>query len=264
MKILIMIGDHPRHLHLYKTIKSNAFDCSAIIMRREKHLPIIPKKINYIDKINFKKHFIERSVVENEYFGKIRIPESEKKNIKFIEEKDLNTKNTLNIVKKINPKICIIFGTKIIKNPLLKVLPKKTINIHLGLSPEYKGSATLFWPFYFLEPQYAGVTIHKITNKVDSGDILHQILPKFSKSDGIHDVSCKLVKKACKDIVKLVKLSKKKNWIFFKQKKSGKLFLTKDFKVEHLRVIYNLFDNDIVRFFLKKKNKKYPKIIKAF
>ena len=99
------------------------------------------------------------------------------------------------------------FWNKNYKKPFTKSSSKKIINIHLGLSPEYKGSATLLWPFYFLEPQYAGVTNHKITNKTDSGDILHQILPKFSKSDGIHEVSCKLIKKACKDIVKLVKLS---------------------------------------------------------
>ena len=36
---------------------------------------------------------------------------------------------------------------------IMKVKIKLTINIHLGLSPWYRGSATLFWPSYNLEPR---------------------------------------------------------------------------------------------------------------
>ena len=38
------------------------------------------------------------------------------------------------------------------------------INVHLGLSPYYKGSATNFWPFVNNELQFLGVTF-MVTDK---------------------------------------------------------------------------------------------------
>ena len=45
-------------------------------------------------------------------------------------------------------------------DPTFAVLPKEKINLHLGLSPWFKGSVTLFWPFYHLMPQFCGSTFH--------------------------------------------------------------------------------------------------------
>ena len=137
---------------------------------------------------------------------------------------------------------------------VIKLLPKHTINLHLGLSPRYRGTATLFWPFYFLEPQYAGFTFHKLSKDPDSGAILHQGVPQLNKGDKIHTVSCKVVLKACNDLIKLLRIFKKKKWKYEKQKNSGKNFLTKDFLPEHLNVIYKLYKNKIVDLYLKKKN----------
>ena len=39
-------------------------------------------------------------------------------------------------------------------------------------------------------------------------------------------------------------------WVMSSQNSSGRLFLTKDFKPHHLRVIYDLFDNDMVDHYL--------------
>jgi methionyl-tRNA formyltransferase len=264
MKILLLIGDHPRHIYLYKFLKKKNFNILGIVMEREDHIPPIPENLKKVDKINFKKHFIDRYKIETKYFGKLDKDLFLKKNLMLVKRKELNSRRVEHFIRKEKPDVCIVFGTMILKKKILEVLPYNTINLHLGLSPRYKGSATLFWPFYFLEPQYAGVTIHKVSNKVDSGGILHQILPKLSSEDGIHDVSCKLIKKACLDITKLLLLLRKKKWIYIKQANNGKLFLKKDFRVEHLRVIYNLFNNKIVNFFLKKKYRKYPTIISAF
>ena len=72
-------------------------------------------------------------------------------------------------------------------------LPKETLNLHLGISPEFKGAATLFWPFYFQKPGWAGATFHYLSDRADSGDIVHQVLPQLDITDGIHDVGAKTV-----------------------------------------------------------------------
>ena len=88
--------------------------------------------------------------------------------------------------------------------------PSDKINIHLGLSPWYKGSATLYWPFYHLQPQFCGVTFHQITRQADAGEIIHQCVPVLEKGDKIHDVGVKCVIQAKTDLVKIISYWKKK------------------------------------------------------
>jgi folate-dependent phosphoribosylglycinamide formyltransferase PurN len=116
--------------------------------------------------------------------------------------------------------------------------------VHQGLSPRYRGVATLFWPFYFYEPNHAGTTIHYIDMGIDSGDIIHQSVPVIEKGDGLHDVACKAVIKSTEDVIKLLGLSE---WKSQRQKSKGKLFVNSDFRPEHLRHVYH---DDIVHLYL--------------
>ena len=172
----------------------------------------------------------------------------------------------MNFVKSINPDVVLIFGSDLIKEPLLSILPKQTLNLHLGISPRYRGAATLFWPFYFLEPNYAGSTFHYIISEPDAGDIVHQCIPKLDSSDGIHDVASKTVITSANDAIKLLDiLEKGGQWIRNKQKGTGKNFLSGDFKPEHLRLIYGTFNDDIVNHYLQKKlNPKSPNLVRQF
>jgi methionyl-tRNA formyltransferase len=146
------------------------------------------------------------------------------------------------------PDRAIIFGTGMIRGQLASVLPKDTINMHLGLSPRYRGAATLFWPFYMLEPNHAGATFHHIVHSPDAGDIIHQVVPKLEKGDGIHDTACKTVLQATTEAVALLGMT---SWELFKQKpEAGKNFLESDFQPRHLRMIYQAHDNDIVDLYL--------------
>ena len=166
-------------------------------------------------------------------------------------------------MKNYKPHFTFIFGVDLIKNPILKLINKKNLNLHLGLSPWYKGSATLFWPFYFLEPNYAGSTFHEINENIDDGPILHQTVSKLSKGQGIHDVANDVVICSKKDLVKIFKrFEKNQKFKFIKQKKIGKTFYTNSFKPHHLKIIYNLFNDKIVDYYIKNIKKKKIKLVK--
>lgn len=265
MRVLLITGSHPRHLYLFDYLRK-FYTCSAIIMKREKFDQQPIKSFSKKDKNNFIKHFKDRKLLEFKYFGNKSFKKYKKISSVFIsEKKDINSMKTKNFAKKFKPDICIVFGSSILDKKFVKILPNDTINIHLGLSPDYKGSATLFWPFYFIQPQFAGATFHKLTQKADSGDILHQVLPDLKFGDGIHDVAMKVTMKSFIHLKKLINLKKIKRWKYFKQTKNGKLFFSNDFSVRHLRVIYDLYQNKMVDLYLKKKiDNKKPKIIKFF
>jgi len=267
LKILIISGTHSRHLFVNESIINNYEECAAIIMDRENILPKPPKGINFHDQNNFLKHFQERYNIEKSVFGELNAQKvfSKIKTL-FCQPASLNSKKSADFVRAFAPDIAFIFGPDLIKDPLLNVLPLHRINLHLGLSPWYRGSATLFWPFYFLQPQFAGVTFHQILPQADAGPILHQSVPKLYQGDGIHDVGARAVVQAKKDLIRLLEMiSKGSQWNYTKQKSQGKLFLVRDFHPTHLRLIYDSFDNKIVEAYLNDEleNKK-PKLTKAF
>lgn len=252
MRYMIIGGDHPRHLHYLNSIVENAFVVGAILEKRESFMPEPPEGLENKDRENFIKHFENRQKYELEFFG-------EKKNlpdcpIHYVTDETLSTKESVEFIKEINPDVVFIFGTGMIREPLYSCLPKLKINLHLGISPRYRGSATLFWPFYFLEPNWAGSTFHLITDEPDAGDIIHQSLPTLEKGDTIHEVACKVVEQSAIDVRKIIDILESDNGLkLHKQKGTGKNFLTRDFIPQHLRVIYDLYNDDIVDQFLDKK-----------
>ena len=51
---------------------------------------------------------------------------------------------------------------------------RKFLNVHLGLSPYYRGSGTNVWPLINTEPDMVGATLC-IDAGIDNGEIIHQI-----------------------------------------------------------------------------------------
>ena len=174
-------------------------------------------------------------------------------------KEDFYSKKVGEVINKAKPDLCFITGIPILKEKLLKILPKHTINLHMGLIPYYKGSITMFWPFYFLEPTMAGTTYHIIDKYVDTGEILHQNRPKLSYNDGLHDVACKALVDAHADIDNVVDkiIYRIKNKVKIKKDPSlrytGKLYLKSDWKPEMLKIIYEYYNDKIVNLYLDKK-----------
>lgn len=247
MKLLIFAGSHQRHSSVVSRLLSLGLDSLVISMSREDIIPKPPFGITKLDEENFIRHFKERALAEEKYFGTANAYKRSTKHIQ-ISEKELNGAQVFEKVKQFKPMIVVIFGTLIIKEPLLSILPRQTVNLHLGISPEYKGAATLFWPFYMLEQKFAGYTIHKVNSKIDAGDILYQGVPELVKDDGIHDVGAKVVLTASEALCSLViAMVEGKEIKAVQQNRTGKLWLEKDFKPQHLSLIYNLYNNDIVK-----------------
>ena len=263
MKLILFSGSHPRHLFINKSILEFFEDILVIVMQREELIPVPPLNLIESDKKLFIRHFENRNKVEKEIYGDLS-PEKVFSGYKtiFINDKQLNTESIANEVSSFDADFAFIFGVNLILDPVIEKLPEDKINLHLGLSPWYKGGATLYYPFYQLRPQYCGCTFHKITKEADAGEIIHQCVPKLEYGDKIHDVGTKCVIKAKEDLPLIIKHWKKnKSFIGLKQKTTGKNWIGSDFHASQLRVIYELFNDDIVDKYLDGQlQQKMPKI----
>lgn len=272
MKTLLIVGSHNRNLSLLEALLKNKKVKieGVIIFKRENIFPKPKIKLSKdLTKLwNF--HFKKRDEIEKKYFGfSDRVLKKIKNKIQVNSTKELHSNKIKKFIKKKSYDCCFLSGAPILKEKLLNILPENTINLHLGLIPYYKGTITIFWPFYFLEPNMAGTTYHIIDKFVDTGEIIHQNVPLLKRGDSMHEVSCKAIKSALEDLDKVINFIKYRLKKKLKPKKDatlkykGKLFLNSDWKPEMLKVIYGYYRDKIVDIYLDNQTKnKMPKLIK--
>jgi len=110
------------------------------------------------------------------------------------------------------------------------------------------------------------VTFEYIGAEGEEARVIHQTLPQLHPEDGIHDVACRAVTAAAEDAVQLLRIFQEKGeWRAHRPQGEGKYFLSSDFKPEHLRVIYNLFDDDLAKHSLEGRLRaEAPQLIRQF
>ena len=94
----------------------------------------------------------------------------------------LKRKITKKDIIKLNPDLIISYNYKyIIPKEILKLKPKKFINLHISFLPFNRGAHPNIWSH--LEKTPKGVTIHFIDESIDTGDILFQKKVTISENE---------------------------------------------------------------------------------
>lgn len=140
-------------------------------------------------------HFAERARQEEVFFGAgaAFVEDGKSCAVRRIGVGTLNSDDTLRFLTGLEVDTVVVYGTNLIKPPLLGQWPGRMINMHLGLSPYYRGTATNFYPLVNGEPQYVGATIHLIDQGIDSGAILRHARPRIVADDMPHTIGCKAI-----------------------------------------------------------------------
>lgn len=264
MKVVLLTGSHPRHFFVVNQLAELGIVAGHVVEQREEFVPQPPPGLETVDQENFIRHFRDREQAEARFF---------KGNAEVMKDiptftctrETLNTEQTIEWVRSVEADAAVSYGVHKLDSALLHALPEHAWNIHGGLSPWFKGNITLFWPFYMLRPNWAGMTIHRLTERLDGGEIVHHSVPELAYGDGIHDVACKAVQKVAQDLSKIFSEFTLEQVHYMPQKGNGKLFVGTDWTPQHLRFIYQTFNNDIVDQFLDGKLAKIePPLVNAF
>jgi len=140
-------------------------------------------------------HFEERTRQEEIFFGAHSdfVVGSDSCAVRRLKPGELNAEATLGFFESVSVDTVAVFGTNLIKPPLLGRWPGRMINMHLGLAPYYRGTATNFYPLLNEEPEYVGATIHLLDSGIDSGPILGHARPTITADDMPHTIGCKAI-----------------------------------------------------------------------
>lgn len=181
MKITVFTSNQPRHLALVRKFSAISTQTYAVLECNT----VFPGLVS---------DFFNKSDVMREYFENVmRAEKALYGNVQFlppntrtlpIKSGDLNRLSYDTLKDALSSDVYIVFGASYIRDWLVDFLVKhKAINIHMGISPYYRGSSCNFWALYDDKPEYVGSTIHLLSKGLDSGDMLYHALPTLNDED---------------------------------------------------------------------------------
>lgn len=163
---------------------------------------------------------------------------SEKHSIPCLTEEKINSLRSEKKIKELSPNLMILvdYGEKINEN-IINIPKNGIINIHPSLLPKLKGPTPIQTAILNGEKE-TGVSIIKINNKIDSGNILNIMKYKIKKNDTYEKLFKNLSHLAIKCLIKTIKEIKDKNIKEIVQKKEDETY-TKKIDNEFYKINWN-------------------------
>lgn len=248
--VLILTGSELRHEFFRKYVAaSNSVNVVATYCEgAEKSLKNLVKNDEKPDTLRLK-HLRAREQSEEDFFRLYCDSTEDKSNPVFIKKGEINNSKVVASIKELDVEVVVAYGCSIIKSDLLEFFDGKFINIHLGLSPYYRGSGTNYWPLVNKEPEFVGATFMHIDAGIDTGEIIHQIRAKVEFADNSVTIGNRLIIDVAKEITKLVN-------VFpdlitagreqFNNKVQEKYYSKKDYNEQSVEQLYDNFNNGMI------------------
>jgi folate-dependent phosphoribosylglycinamide formyltransferase PurN len=181
MRITVFTSNQPRHLGLIERLAPVADEIFAV----QECSTVFPGQVD---------DFFRRSAVMQDYFARVieaersvfGIPRFLPANVRQVSVKmgDVSRLDRKSLGDALRADLYLVFGASFIRGPLCEhLVANKAINLHMGVSPYYRGSSTNFWAMYDRRPQFVGATVHRLSRGLDSGPMLFHAFPSASAVD---------------------------------------------------------------------------------
>lgn len=123
-------------------------------------------------------HLLENArvvgIVANSGTSKMQLPDPIREMRDVTVFDDINSDDALGWAASLRPDYTVVaYYDQILKQGMLEIPRLGSVNVHLGLSQEYRGCYPTLWPILDGRGQ-AGVTVHYMTDGIDDGEIIAQ------------------------------------------------------------------------------------------
>lgn len=186
LRIMILCGRSARHLYVANRL-CRAADVVAIVHEAPAHWTLEKLSHNLKPNVFFRKAWRwlrdRRRYAGNPearfFFGdqphKLDRPDLVR------EVPSVSHPEMLALAEQYQPDLICVFGTSLIRGPLLERFT--LVNLHGGLSPEYRGADCTFWALHNGEPEKVGCTLHFIDAGIDTGRLIAHVCPEVKSGD---------------------------------------------------------------------------------
>lgn len=181
MRVTVFTSNQPRHLALIEALAGVAEEVLAI----QECCTVYPGRVDdlYRQSPVMQDYFTRVIAAEAEVFGRPRFAPANVRQLP-IRMGDVNWLEPDSLADALEADAFIVFGASFIRGWLCdELVARRAVNIHMGVSPHYRGSGTNFWAMYDRRPDLVGATIHLLTRGLDSGPMLFHALPPAEAVD---------------------------------------------------------------------------------
>lgn len=206
MRLAILTSTETRHLHFVARIAS-CFEVAAVVCQETGYAPaqVARDELSADERAIVKRHYAERAEQEAlMYAARGHRSDRDRQPVLRVDKTRLNSAETVRFLEASSPDVVLVYGTDLIRPPLLDAFAGRMVNMHLGLSPYYRGTATNFYPLLNDEPEFVGATIHLIDAGIDSGAILTQARPEIVAADRPHTIGCKAIEAGIDALIRVL------------------------------------------------------------
>ena len=225
MKITVFTGNQSRHVNLINRLSSIAERVYAV----QECNTVFPGLVKdfFNNTPTFQRYFKKVLESERKVFGPIGFVNDNVHTLS-IKSGDLNSLDMGVLSPALQSDYYVVFGSSFIKGELIEFLvERKAINIHMGVSPYYRGNSCNFWAAYDGNFPFVGATIHMLSKGLDSGDMLFHALPKADRYAAF-DLGMYAVKAAQDSLVSRIKTGEIRNFTPVRQDKSQEMRYTRN------------------------------------
>lgn len=248
-RALVLTSTFLRHQHLVNEAVG-ALDVVGVWQERKAFEPTRYAE-NAEDEVTIRRHFDARDQSEAAYFASaatLRLSPSAVHRV--VDPTGCNDVGEVAQMRALAPDVVLVFGTGILRAPLIESFPGRILNLHLGLSPYYRGSGTNFWPLVNREPECVGATIHYLDEGLDSGPIIAHSRAEMRPADGPHDIGNRTIAAGIDVLLRAARMRAERDVRGVPQHGPGRLYKRKDFSAPAVRQLYEQFAHGMVQDYL--------------
>jgi len=245
MRVVLITADGRRHDHVAAGLAATT-TLVGVVREHRTHAADALSGLTGDDRAVVERHLGARDAAERAMLGTPAAAGGG--NVFATEYGGANSQDAADWIAALRPDLVVLFGSSVIRQPLLDAYRDRVVNLHLGLSPYYRGSATNFWPLVHREPECVGATIHLAVTRVDAGSILAQIRPEPVATDGSHEIGTRALMSASAVLPRALSGYLQGDLRPLPQDLSqGRVFRTRDFTADAVRTMWRNFDEGMMR-----------------
>lgn len=261
-KVVILTGSGLRHVYFRMFLAQSENICviNSYCEGTEDNLHDLVQKEKVNNDIRLK-HLLAREQAEEDFFRLFVDETHDHSKPIFLPKGRINEVKYVDSIIKSKPDLILVYGSSIIREPLLGLYEGKILNVHLGISPYYRGGATNYWPLVNGEPEYVGATFMYIDAGIDTGEIIHQIRAKYSWGDTPSQIGNRLIVEMSKIYIKVVEsFDGLVRMPQFPKSSKDRIYRRKDYTEESVRKLYRNFNNGMVEKYIDSKDERCAKV----
>ena len=252
LSVMVLCGRSPRHLYVANRL-CGAANVIAIVQEAGSHWSM--KKILKLIRPENLWRKVWRWLrdrrryaggEEGKFFFHEAVPRLERTDL-VTETPHINHPDVVELARRLRPDVIAVFGTSLIRGPLLEMGKIGIMNLHGGLSPEYRGADCTFWALYNGEPEKVGCTLHFIDTGIDTGRIIAHVCPEVYGNDDELKLFWRSVRDSAEVYAEALSRLAQGEQLGAPQTGKGTLYQVKDRGWHHERLLANRLSKGLLR-----------------